>query len=66
MFLRKSLSITDGALLSIVWSSGRVQHFPMFFMSTAKDVDIMAPSSNLLSASPGGEFAPRIYSSPAL
>ena len=59
---------SDGALLSIVWSSGRLQYFPMLFINPAKaEVDHLVPSSCLLSSSPGGaEFAPKIYSSPAL
>ena len=59
---------SDGALLSIVWSSGRLQYFPMLFINPAKaEVDHLLPSSCLLSSSPGGaEFAPKIYSSPAL
>lgn len=53
-----------GALLSIIWSSGRLQHFPMFFLSNLNQVDQLAPC--LLSSSPAnGEFAPRIFSSPA-
>ena len=63
-----SVIISDGALLSIVWSSGRLQYFPMLFINPAKaEVDHLLPSSCLLSSSPGGaEFAPKIYSSPAL
>lgn len=56
-----------GALLSIVWSSGRLQHFPMFFMSSTNLVqDLDQQQHCLLSSSPAAEFAPRIFSSPAL
>ena len=56
-----------GALLSIVWSSGRFQHFPMFFMSTSVQLaQEMNPSACLSNTSPTVEFIPRIFSSPAI
>ena len=55
-----------GALLSIIWSSGRLQHFPMFFMSSTNLVQDLENQPCLLSSSPAAEFAPRIYSSPVL
>jgi aladin len=55
-----------GALLSIAWTSGRLQHMPMFFVSNAGQEVDLASNVRLLSSSPTGpEFAPRIFSSPA-
>ena len=59
----------NGALLSIVWSSGRFQHFPMFFVHNVQlGQEITNGGCGLLSSSPNPnvEFTPRIFSSPAL
>ena len=56
-----------GALLSIVWSSGRFQHFPMFFMTSVQlGQDLALTAQCLSNTSPTVEFTPRIFSSPAI
>ncbi len=58
-----------GALLTIAWSSGRLQHLPMFFTRVPVTQDVIEPLSSstsyLQGGSPPDEFAPRVYSSPA-
>ena len=56
-----------GALLSIVWSSGRFQHFPMFFMTSVQlGQDLALTAQCLSNTSPTVEFTTRIFSSPAI
>ena len=58
----------NGALLTVVWSSGRLQHIPMFFLPLIYEKESsMGSSQGFLSASPATarDFNPQIFSSPA-
>ena len=53
-------NFSNGALLSIVWSDGRFQYFPMLFVPNSDKNGLLAVNS------PGNvEFHPKIFSSPA-